>query len=146
MALSVSLSVCVSITSMIAGRILSKIKKNVKNDFHRFSHLPSKCSITIVVVRDIYLLFQSRLFKMFNISSQIRDSAKMCDTVFLCFNICHRIAPLRKLFSIIKLQIITMLFSQICFHMYGTRRRVALVVLAFTTYEILTFKICDLEN
>ena len=80
-----------------------------------------------------------------NILEVSSTGAEMRKMTFIDCDICHRMAPLRMLYSVIltfvfkvKMRMITKLSHQICHNLYGTHHRIALVV--NTTNERVLFK------
>ena len=113
---------------------LKWLAKHASYGFYRFWYLPLNGAIPKVVLCDVSLLFQGQILKIL-ISRKRREMRKYVKYYFYRrwylpskSNHCEN-QTLRPWLTILwsKLQIFTKLFQQICLHLHGTRRRVALV-------------------
>ena len=113
---------------------LKWLAKHASYGFYRFWYLPLNGAIPKVVLCDVSLLFQGQIFQIL-ISRKRCELRKYVKYDFYrrrylpskpnhCEN--HTLRPWLAI-SWSKLQIFTKLFQQICLHLHGTRRRVALV-------------------
>ena len=110
--------------------------KHASYSFYRFWYLPLKCAIPKVVLCDVSLFFQGQIFQMLVSWKryQLRKYVKYDFYTRWYFpsksNHCenHTLWPWLAI-SLSKLQIFTKLVQQICLHLHGTRRRVALLLL-----------------
>ena len=124
------------------------LAKHASYGFYRFWYLPLNGAIPKVVLCDVSLLFQGQIFQML-ISRKRCELRKYVKYDFYKrwylpskSNHCENHTPRPWLaISWSKLQIFTKLFQQICLHLHGTRRRVALVWLV--NHSMLTFINCE---
>ena len=115
---------------------LKWLAKHASYGFYRFWYLPLNGAIPKVVLCDVSLLFQGQIFQML-IS---RKRCELCKYVTYNFyrrwylpsksNHCenHTLRPWLAI-SWSKLQIFTKVVQQICLHLHGIRRRVALALI-----------------
>ena len=96
---------------------LQKVGQGHKVQFSRL-HLPSNGGCAKIVLRDLDILFECQKCKIV----RCRKQWKLLRDVKLLL-----ILGILASFQFSKVQMITMLYLQIFLHLYGTRRRVALV-------------------